>query len=410
MRWLAGLALLLLVCGAPGTAPAKSPAEARCGPSGARTVLITDEVRVAYKADNYSNVERVYGCWLGGRTQVVYDESCDDDTGCYGGPELWVAGRYVAYANFDCLRAQACGTVLGVRDLAARRSSQHAGPFSIWRLDIGSDGTLVWTRGADSTFQESKPPWRVEALRPSGEFVRLDESPDVDPASLAVSRTAAYWTRAGSPQVGSIAPADGGPVPQSHRVTWHAAEAAPVDKRPARGRCGPRSARTVFLDDDVRVTYRTDIDSEEDFVWGCWRGRREQLLFNELCDSHIGCSGPPGLEVQGRYVALLSTGCTSGAGGGTRVDLHDLARRRVKKGGGGHVGELGITTKGTVVYSAAGDSYCQPQPPWSVIAAPIASGSVTLGSGNDVHPGSLAVVGARAYWLRGGTPQSAQVP
>jgi len=148
MRWLAGVALLLLVCGAPGTASAKSPADARCGPSGARTVLITDEVRVAYKADNYSNVERVYGCWLGGRTQVVYDESCDDDTGCYGGPELWVAGRYVAYANFDCLRAQACGTVLGVRDLAARRSSQHAGPFSIWRLDIGSDGTLVWTRGA----------------------------------------------------------------------------------------------------------------------------------------------------------------------------------------------------------------------------------------------------------------------
>jgi hypothetical protein len=403
------VALLIVVYVAPAQAEAKSPADVRCGPAGARTVLITRDVRVSYKADLYRNIERVYGCWHGGKTQVVYDESCDDDTGCYGGPELWVSGRYVAYSNFDCVRAPACGGVVGIRDLVTRRSLKRIGLPRLQGLDVASDGTLVWMRGADTPYDEQKPPWRVEALRPSGELVLLDESPDIDTTSLAVTRTAAYWTRAGSPQTAPLAPAGGGPVPQAHHGTWHAAEVDPQDKRPARGQCGPRSAATVFLDDDVRVTYKANTDDDSEKVWGCWRGRKAQVLYDDFCNSDIGCSGGPLVQVRGRYVAVEASDCTR-ADCTVPVSIHDVARRRRNETVAGDPRELDIAPNGTLVFTDAGDGHGPATGPRWVRLLPVAGNAPPLDSGEDLDPDSLALGSTRAYWMRGGQPRSGTVP
>jgi hypothetical protein len=245
-------------------------------------------------------------------------------------------------------------------------------------------------------------------MRPSGQYQHVDQAPDIDPASLAVGRTAVYWTRGGSPQAASIPPAGGGPVPQGHYVTWHAAEAAP-DKRPSRGQCGPRGAQTVFLDDDVRVTYKVNSYEDAERVWGCWRGRKAQVLYDDFCNPDTGCSGGPSIQARGRYVAIDPFDCTR-ADCTVPVSIHDVARRRGNEMVAGDPRELDIAPNGTLVFTDAGDGHSPATGPRWVRLLPVAGNTPPLDSGEDLDPDSLALGAYRAYWMRGGQPHSAPVP
>jgi hypothetical protein len=157
------------------------------------------------------------------------------------------------------------------------------------------------------------------------------------------------------------------------------------------------------------LTYRANSGDDHDWVWGCWRGRKAQLLYSDSCDSTIGCSGGPGFEVQGRYLALIAGGCSSGPYCGTAVALHDLARRRTNRMAFGHMGEVGMAANGTTVFTAAADSYGMPAAPWSVVALTFTGAPTTLDPG-DVEAYSLAVGRTQAYWTRDGQAQSAPMP
>jgi hypothetical protein len=69
--------------------------------------------------------------------------------------------------------------------------------------DLAPNGTLVWTAAADD-FGEATGPWSVRALPISGQVAGFNDGADVDPRSLAVAKTLAYWTSGGLPQSAPI--------------------------------------------------------------------------------------------------------------------------------------------------------------------------------------------------------------
>ena len=67
-----------------------------------------------------------------------------------------------------------------------------------------------------------------------------------------------------------------------------------------------------------------------------------------------------------------------------------------------------MVASGSLVVIETRSNSCGSEATYSVVKVE-ATGPTTLDSGPDIDPRSLAVGGGRAYWMRGGQPQSATV-
>jgi len=377
---LRGLMLIVLLGLAATNAAPVPAATKRCGPTtGARTIVQTADVRVTFKQAD--GVGSTYACWRSRRTVRVDRSTCSPCSV----PAVNVRGPYVGL-----LRG---GRAFALADARRGRpvKPHTGGPVGSW--DLRQDGTLAWG--------ESGPASRVHTVRPGGQPTTLDEDPGVDPTSVALGRSAIYWTRDDQPRSAGIAL---GPDPSDVTQTLG----------PVTTACGPRRAHTrlLYFDRNVRVTYKADSQDAFEKVYGCWRKGNAQVIFDESCDADTGCDPGPTVSVVGPHVGYERRGCTRGAPGCTTVlGVRDLQRRLLTKFVAADVAGYSLAANGTAVWAESPDEFGQPTGPWSMRALPLSGQVIGLDRGDDVYPVSVAVGSTRAYWTtRSGEPRSALIP
>jgi hypothetical protein len=141
-----------------------------------------DEFRLG---DNY----RAYGC-RGKRGPVRKLGSFNVDSGARG---FRLAGDFVAFDYAVCTHNDCTGN-LRVANLASGRVRKSAafrvGGLPARAIVVTARGAAAWIRPVNDLFE-------VRKLDSSGEQL-LDSGADVDPSSLAASRSSVYWQRSGS--------------------------------------------------------------------------------------------------------------------------------------------------------------------------------------------------------------------
>jgi hypothetical protein len=179
-----------------GGAAAATSADRTCR-SAYETITANKSVRVFRRRVTDGNlVEYVnYACYLRRPFKVRKLGRWDRfDCGVYG---FQLAGRYVAYDDFECSgEGFPCQVV--VRDMKsgkARRSAPCTQPTGVMTdLGLRSNGSVAWIRqlGGDPKYEV----WKLD----SGGEARLDAGAGVDPTSLAVSGARFYWTSGDEPR------------------------------------------------------------------------------------------------------------------------------------------------------------------------------------------------------------------
>jgi hypothetical protein len=167
--------------------PAGAAARPGCEKHGV-TLIANEQVRV-YRVGGLLD-HTVYACLLRSEKR----RRLGQHEGTFGGVEDVIAsGRFVAYDILECSRETCRGhvRVMNVRSGQVRRSfviPENERPHRLTDIVLKRNGAAAWIR--------SYPPgeWEVRKLDADGEVV-LDRGSEVQPGSLALSRSSAlYWS------------------------------------------------------------------------------------------------------------------------------------------------------------------------------------------------------------------------
>lgn len=183
----AGAAATLAIAGAPAESSRRPP---RCFTDGA-TILANDVARIYRRGSRTSFV--AYGCYYRSGRAVRLSEF-DEQISGFRSPRL--AGRFLAANEYLCNKND-CADAVGVVDLRSRRNVRGIRPstrVATTDLEVTRGGSLaVIQQMGTGTGGRS---YEVKALVGSGETV-LDSGTDIDPESLALSGSRAYWFKGG---------------------------------------------------------------------------------------------------------------------------------------------------------------------------------------------------------------------
>lgn len=169
--------------------------------------------------------------------------------------------------------------------------------------------------------------------------------------------------------------------------------------------CAAKGSATVALNPQARVYERAQRgDADQHLLIGCLlrSGRSVQLDSWFSCGCSRGDETGPQVWLRGTVVALNRFSCPPDpllggcAGGAHTFDLR--TRRTLRRANTGTaVSALVLGPAGSFAYVSSGGA----------VAKSDAVGEGVLDAGPGVDPSSLAIAGARVYWTRGSTPQSA---
>jgi hypothetical protein len=169
--------------------------------------------------------------------------------------------------------------------------------------------------------------------------------------------------------------------------------------------CAAKGSVTVAQNEQARVYERSQRgDADQHVLVGCLlrSGQRVQLAGWFSGDCSRGDESTPQVWLRARIVAVNRYGCppdpTLGpcVGSARTISLRTGETLR-RAGTGSALAALVLGPRGAFAYvSSAGG-----------VVKSDADGQLLLDTGPGVDPASLAAVGPRVYWMRGGSPQTA---
>lgn len=172
----------------------RSGSKSRCSFSG--TTITANKTGVVYRRGSAREYDAYVCVFSSARTRALgsFDEI---GAGVYG---FRLAGRFLAYDHLDCLR-ESCDGEVRVLDLGTGKTRKSAptqpGGGLATDLELTSTGAVAWIRAVTG------PGTELKAMDRAGERV-LDSGSEIDRASLAVSGSTLYWTRAGAPKSAAL--------------------------------------------------------------------------------------------------------------------------------------------------------------------------------------------------------------
>lgn len=185
-----------------------------------------------------------------------------------------------------------------------------------------------------------------------------------------------------------------------------AGSAGAARSRPHRtATCSAKGSTTVALNPQARLYVRSQRgDGDQHLLLGCLlrSGRTTQLDSWFSCGCTRGDEAGPQVWLRGTVAAINRFSCPPDPLlGGCVGSAHtfDLRTRRTlrRANTGTAISALVLGPGGAFAYVSSGGA----------VAKSDAGGEGVLDAAAGIDPSSLAIAGARVYWTRGGTPQSA---
>lgn len=170
--------------------------------------------------------------------------------------------------------------------------------------------------------------------------------------------------------------------------------------------CAVRGSVTVAQNEQARVYVRSQHgDADQHVLVGCLlrSGQKVQLDSFFSCDCSRGDESPPQVWLRARIVAVNRYSCppdpTLGpcTGSARTVSLRTGETLR-RASTGTSLPALVQGPRGSFAYVSSGGG---------IIKSDATGETVVLAAGPGIDPDSLAIAGARLYWLRDGVPQTA---
>jgi hypothetical protein len=116
-----------------------------------------------------------------------------------------LAGRYVAYERYASGTREDDHHLVRVLDLATGRTRSTAASGDRTGAGDGATTALrVTAKGVAAWIARDRQGTLVVELFRAGLRTELDEGPQIDPRSLAVSTTRIYWINGGTPKTSAI--------------------------------------------------------------------------------------------------------------------------------------------------------------------------------------------------------------
>jgi hypothetical protein len=184
------------------------------------------------------------------------------------------------------------------------------------------------------------------------------------------------------------------------------AQAAKPKPRPVPAPCAVRGSTTVALNPQARVYVRSQRgDADEHLLIGCLlrSGQQVQLDSWTSCGCSRGDESAPQVWLRARIVALNRWSCPpdpllGGCAGAARTVSLRTGETLRRANSGTSLSALVQGPRGAFAYVSSGGA---------VVKSDATGETVVLDAAAGIDPASLAVAGARVYWLRAGAPQSA---
>lgn len=171
--------------------------------------------------------------------------------------------------------------------------------------------------------------------------------------------------------------------------------------------CAAKGSTTVAINPVARVYVRSQRgDADQHVLVGCLlrSGQRVQLASWFSCDCSRGDESAPQVWLRERIVAVNRYGCSpdptapfdcSGSARSVSLRTGETLRRAST---GTSVAALVQGPRGSFAYVSSGGA---------VVTSDATGETVVRDAGPGIEPASLALAGARVYWLRAGAPQTA---
>jgi len=190
-------------------------------------------------------------------------------------------------------------------------------------------------------------------------------------------------------------------------VSAASASAASVRSRPGPASCAAKRSVTVAQNEQARVYVRSQRgDADQHVLVGCLlrSGQKVQLDSWFSCGCSRGDESAPQVWLRARIVALNRYSCApdplslGGCTGSARTVSLRTGETLRRASTGTSVAALVQGPRGAFAYVSSGGA---------VVKSDGTGETVVLDAGAGVDPASLAVAGARVYWLRSDVPQTA---
>ena len=186
---------------------AQARGKLRCATSG-QTLTANRFARV-FEVDGHTR--DTYVCVRKGRRVRKVASTAIDDLDVrepYGASEFRLAGQFLAYGTYHCGREHgSCDASVHVRNLRTWRHATFVrlpSGHPLVELVLNGDGKVAWSeRIADRPEPPIQYHGAIVTADRSGRRV-VDEHPDVDPTSLALTGDRLYWLRGGAAQTFSL--------------------------------------------------------------------------------------------------------------------------------------------------------------------------------------------------------------
>lgn len=186
-----------------------------------------------------------------------------------------------------------------------------------------------------------------------------------------------------------------------------AAGAPAATARPRRApSCAVKGSVTVALNPLARVYVRAERgDSDQHVLVGCLLRSGQRVRLESWFSSGLsrGDEAAPQVWLRERIVAVNRYSCPpdpslGDCGGSARTVSLRTGETLRRASTGSSVAALVLGPRGAFAYVSSGGA---------VVKSDAAGETVVLDAGPGAEPGSLAIAGARVYWLRAGAPQTA---
>jgi hypothetical protein len=184
------------------------------------------------------------------------------------------------------------------------------------------------------------------------------------------------------------------------------ASAARSPSRPKPTPCAAKGSTTVALDPLARVYVRSErSDTDQHVLIGCLLHSGQRVELASWFNSGLSRGDEPGPQVwlRERIVAVNRYGCSPDplmpdCSGSARTVSLRTGETLHRADTGSSVAALVQGPRGSFAYVSSGGA---------VVKSDATGETVLLDAGPSVDTTSLAVAGARIYWLRAGAPESA---
>lgn len=170
--------------------------------------------------------------------------------------------------------------------------------------------------------------------------------------------------------------------------------------------CAVKGSTTIAQNEQARVYERSQRgDADQHLLIGCLlrSGQTVRLERWFSCGCSRGDEAAPQVWLRGRIVAVNRYSCPpdpllGGCVGGARTVSLRTGEALHRASTGTSVAALALGPRGAFAYVSSGGA---------VVKSDASGETVVLDAGPGIEPESLAVAGARVYWLRAGAPQTA---